>query len=89
MYRYYTQNASKYFAPFEQHLSTEIFYTSDYDLSKFYSKQFGFGITYLDIFTNFKLFGFGLKNIDFRYNNYQRNDGLKANIVTFNFKFVL
>ncbi len=89
MYRYYVQNASKYFAPFEQHLSTEIFYTSDYDLSKFYSNQYGFGATYLDLFTNFKLFGFGLKTIDFRYNNYKRNDGLKANIVTFNFKFVL
>jgi Protein of unknown function (DUF3570) len=88
MYRYYTQNASKYFAPFEQHLSTETYYTSDYDLSKFITNQYGFGVSYVDIFTNFHLFGFGLKNIDFRYNNYQRNDGLIANIITFGFKFI-
>ncbi|MFM7017203.1 DUF3570 domain-containing protein [Flavobacterium sp.] len=89
MYRYYSQNACSYFAPFEQHVSTETYYTSDYDLSKFQSNQYGVGATYLDIFTNFKLFGFGLKNIDFRYNYYQRSDGLNANIFTFNFKFVL
>ncbi len=89
MYRYYIQNASTYFAPFEQHLSTETFYTSDYDLSKFNSNQYGVGATYLDIFTNFKIFGFGLKNIDLRYNYYQRSDRLNANIITFNFKFVL
>jgi hypothetical protein len=31
---------------------------------------------------------FGLKNIDIRYNHYDRNDGLQANIVTIGVKFV-
>ncbi len=89
MYRYYIQTASTYFAPFEQHYSTETFYTSDYDLSYFQSRQYGMGASYTDLFTNFHLFGFGLKNVDFRYNRYLRSDTLKANIFTFGFKFIL
>jgi hypothetical protein len=89
MYRYYTQAASKYFAPYEAHLSTEQYYTSDYDLSKFDSHQYGFGVTYTDIFTGSKIWKFGIKNIDFRFNHYQRSDGLKANIVSAGIKFVL
>ncbi len=89
MYRYYVQTESKYFAPYEQHLSTEKFYTSDFDLSSFTSNQYGFGISYTDIFTNAKIWKFGLKNIDFRYNNYQRSDTLNANIATIGFKFVM
>ncbi|HLF52881.1 DUF3570 domain-containing protein [Flavobacterium sp.] len=89
MYRYYTQVASKYFAPYEAHLSTEQYYTSDYDLSKFDSHQYGFGVTYTDIFTGSKIWRFGIKNIDFRFNHYQRSDGLKANIVSAGIKFVL
>lgn len=89
MYRYYSQTASKYFAPFESHLSTEQYYTSDNDLSKFSSNQFGMGLSYTDIFTKFKILNFGLKSIDFRYNNYQRSDLLNASIVTVAFKFVM
>ncbi|MET0759406.1 MAG: DUF3570 domain-containing protein [Flavobacterium sp.] len=89
MYRYYTQVASKYFAPYEAHLSTEQYYTSDYDLSDFDSHQYGFGVTYTDIFTKAKIWKFGIKNIDFRFNHYQRSDGLKANIVTAGVKFVM
>jgi hypothetical protein len=87
-YRYYTQQSSKYFAPYETHISTETFYTSDYDLSTFKTAQYGFGFHYTDIFTSGKILNFGLKNIDFRYNHYERNDGLQANIVTIGFKFV-
>jgi hypothetical protein len=89
MYRYYTQDASKYFAPYEAHLSTEKYYTSDYDLSDFDSYQYGFGVNYTDIFTKTKVWKFGVKNIDFRFNRYQRSDGLKANIVTAGVKFVM
>ncbi len=89
MYRYYTQQQSKYFAGFEKHLSTEQYYTSDYDLSTFVANQYGFGVNYVDIFTNFKIFNFGLKNIDFRFNHYKRSDGLHANIGSIGFKFVM
>lgn len=89
MYRYYTQTQSKYFAPFEKHLSTEQYYTSDYDLSTFNANQYGFGVTYTDLFTNTKVWKFGLKNIDFRFNHYNRSDGLSSNIGTLGFKFVM
>jgi hypothetical protein len=88
MYRFYAQGASKYFAPYENHISTEKYYTSDYDLSTFNAHQYGLGVSYTDIFANAKIWKFGLKNIDFRFNHYDRNDGLNANIVTFGFKFV-
>ncbi|WP_264564055.1 DUF3570 domain-containing protein [Flavobacterium sp. N3904] len=89
MYRYYSQTQSKYFAPYQTHLSTEKYYTSDYDLSTFYANQYGFGVSYTDLFTTAQVFSFGLKNIDFRFNHYLRSDGLYANIATIGFKFVL
>jgi hypothetical protein len=89
MYRYYTQTQSKYFAPFEKHLSTEEFYTSDYDLSSFNANQYGLGVSYTDIFTSSKIWKFGLKNIDFRFNHYDRSDGLSSNIGSLEFKFVM
>ena len=89
MYRYYTQTQSKYFAGYEQHSSTQNFYTSDYDLSKFSSNQYGMGVTYVAIFTKTKIWKFGLKSIDFRCNNYQRSDTLNATIFTLAFKFIM
>lgn len=89
MYRHYSQLQSKYFAPFESHLSTETFYSSDYDLSAFKSNQFGIGISYLDIFHETKFLSLGLKNVDFRYNYYKRNDGLNAGIITLGFKLIM
>jgi hypothetical protein len=88
MYRYFTQTASKYFAPFETHLSTEEYYTSDYDLSKFSSNQYGLGASHVDIFTKAHIWKFGLKNIDFRYNHYSRSDTLEADIASMAFKFI-
>lgn len=88
-YRFYYQNAADYFAPYEQHLSTDRFYTSDYDLSKFNANQYGIGVTYTDIFTKFHIWRFGLKNIDLKFNYYERNSGFKAAIGAVGFKFVL
>ena len=88
-YRFYMQTAADYFAPFESHSSTEKYYTSDYDLSEFHSNQFGFGLSYTDIFTKMRLYKFGMKTIDLRLIHYDRSDGLKANLVSFGIKFVL
>jgi hypothetical protein len=88
-YRYYTQSQTKYFAPYNQHLSTSEYYTSDYDLSQFISNQYGFGVSYTDIFTNLKLWKLGLKSIDLRFNRYERNNGLNANIISGGFKFIV
>ena len=89
MYRYYTQTASKYFYEKDVALSTQRYYTSDYDLSKFYANQYGFGVSYKDIFTTTKIWKLGLKSIDFRYNHYERSTDLKANILSLGSKFIL
>ena len=88
-YRYYTQTAADYFAPFEQLKSTDEFYTSDDDLSEFNSNQFGFGISYTDIFTSRRIWKLGLKSVDLKYSNYKRNTGLTAGIVSAGFKFIM
>jgi len=43
----------------------------------------------MDIFAKFKAWKFGLKSIDFKYNNYQRSTGLKAGYFGLGFKFVM
>lgn len=88
MYRYYDQTASDYFKPFGEHLSTAEYYTSDYDLSEFNSSQIGVGISYKDIFTQIRFVGFGVKNVDLRYQRYKRSDGLLANFVGFGLKII-
>ncbi|MDR5592048.1 DUF3570 domain-containing protein [Christiangramia sp. SM2212] len=88
-YRYYNQSASDYFAGYEQHFSTGDFYTSDFDLSEYNANQFGFGLKYTDIFTRFNIGGFGLKSIDLKYNYYERNTGLSANMIAGGFNFVM
>ncbi|HKK12254.1 MAG TPA: hypothetical protein VJ945_05455, partial [Flavobacteriaceae bacterium] len=65
------------------------YYTSDYDLSKFSANQYSFGVRYTDIFAKFHIASFGLKSMDFKYSNYKRDTGLKANIVSFGFKFIM
>jgi hypothetical protein len=89
MYRYYIQTASKYFFPKDVALSTDRYYTSDYDLSAFNAHQYGFGISYKDIFTTAKIWKIGLKSIDFRFNHYERSTDLKANIFGLGFKFIV
>ncbi|MEL6917231.1 MAG: DUF3570 domain-containing protein [Bacteroidota bacterium] len=87
-YRYYTQTAADYFNEKEGALSTFEFYTSDYDLSNYDAHQYGMGVRYKDIFTNAKVFTFGLKTIDLRFNQYDRSDGLNSFIVTLGTTFV-
>ncbi len=88
-YRFYNQTAADYFAPYEQHLSTSEYYTSDYDLSKYNANQFGIGVTYTDIFTKFHIWKIGLKSIDLKFNQYDRDSGLSASIISAGFKFVM
>ena len=88
-YRYYTQTAANYFAPYEQHLSTDTYYTSDFDLSEFNANQFGFGLSYTDIFAKSHLWKLGLKSIDLRYYKYDRNNSFSSSIINVGFKFVM
>ena len=88
-YRFYNQSAVDYFAPYNEHLSSEKYYTSDYDLSKFKANNYGIGISYTDIFMQGHIWKFGLKSIDFKYNNYSRNTGLNASMFSLGVKFVI
>lgn len=79
-YRFYAQNAVPYFAPYAQHNPSEIYYTSDYDLSKFTSNYLG---------ANFRMvpqkgvFGFQhLNSLEVRYGHYMRSNGLNSNQLT-------
>ncbi|NAS30229.1 DUF3570 domain-containing protein [Flavobacteriaceae bacterium R38] len=87
-YRYYTQTAADYFAPSEENLSTQEFFTSDFDLSDFNANQYGFGITYTDIFTRLKIWKLGLKSIDLRVSKYDRNTGLSSFLISSGFKYI-
>ena len=88
-YRFYNQTVADYFAPYEQHLSTSEFYTSDYDLSEYSANQFGFGVTYTDIFNKLHIWKLGLKSIDLKFSSYERDSGLKSTIFSGGFKFIL
>ncbi len=86
-YRYYRQTAADYFRPFETALSTEEFYTSDYDLSEYVANQLGMGISYIDIFTKARLWKFGLKRIDLKFYKYDRDTTFTSSIITVGFNF--
>jgi hypothetical protein len=88
-YRFYNQKAADYFAPYNEHLSTSLFYTSDYDLSDYNANQFGFGINYTNIILRQNKLKLGLKSVDLKYSYYERTNGLSAGIVTAGFKFVV
>lgn len=84
-YRYYSQSAADYFAPYGAHLTTEPFFTSDYDLSSFHSQFFGAG---LRVAPPSGVLGIQhLNSAELRFGHYLRNDGLKANQLTLQLKF--
>jgi len=87
-YRYYTQTAADYFAPYEENLSTQEFYTSDFDLSDFNANQYGFGIKYTDIFTKLHIWKLNLKSAELKYNHYDRSTGLASDIITLGFNYI-
>nr|WP_124591049.1 DUF3570 domain-containing protein [Tenacibaculum discolor] len=88
-YRFYNQTAADYFTAYEKHLSTNNFYTSDYDLSKYSSNQFGFGVSYTDIFSKAHIWKFGLKSIDVKFYKYDRNTTFNSSLITAGFKFIM
>lgn len=89
IYRYYSQTAADYFGEYNSHLSSQKFYTSDYDLSDFSSHQWGVSLNYRSVLSQLKLFDFGLKSAQLRAQHYSRSDGLSAYIVSTSFRFVL
>ncbi|PKV75175.1 uncharacterized protein DUF3570 [Pontibacter ramchanderi] len=94
-YRFHTQTAADYFAPYKAHSLSQEFYTSDYDLAGFTSHKAGLGLRYspLSGIAKFNLpFGknkTSLKGIELRGASYWRNDGLKAFIISTDLNFTL
>ncbi len=93
-YRYHTQTAADYFAPYKEHNPADEFYTSDYDLSSLSSNKYGVGIKYYPVygitrskpmFKNKRVFS--MKYIEFRGAAYNRDTGLDAFIGTLNIGF--
>jgi hypothetical protein len=84
-YRYYTQTAVDYFAPYQAHKTTDQYYTSNYDLSKFTSQMYGAGIR---LTPPNGVFGFQhLNMLELRYGHYTKNNGMNSDIVSLNLKF--
>lgn len=84
-YRYYSQTASKYFAPYQTHTAQDQYYTSNYDLSKFNSNFFGAGIRIAPPTGVFGQQNFSM--IELRYGHYNKTIGMNANIISMNLKF--
>ncbi|QKG52684.1 DUF3570 domain-containing protein [Hymenobacter sp. BRD67] len=94
-YRYHTQTAADYFAPYLAHVSTEEYFTSDYDLSAFSANKVGLGFRYAPLYGlgRFKApFGGRItkfKSLDLRYGYYRQSTGLTANVVSADLSFTM
>lgn len=93
-FRYHTQSAADYFAPFAAHSITDEFYTSDFDLSDLNSQKYGLSIRVAPVYgiSRMKLGKIGIfqfKSIDFRGAYYTRTTGLDAFIGTIGLSFGL
>jgi hypothetical protein len=84
-YRFNSQSAVKYFAPINTHLTSETYYSSDFDISGFKSAFWGAGIRIAP--PNGVL---GIKHwntAELRYGHYNRSNGMVGNIITLSAKF--
>ncbi|MEO8769807.1 MAG: DUF3570 domain-containing protein [Ferruginibacter sp.] len=83
-YRYYHQTGVDYFAAINEHKTSEEFYTSNYDLSKFNSNFFGGGLRYAPPKGVLGIKNWGM--VELRYGHYNRSTGLNSDIITLNLK---
>ncbi len=84
-YRFHTQTAATYFAPYKTHTSNQQYYTSDYDLSAMETQRIGMGVKYypneaiLRSPRSFDFIGiFQFKYVELRGAYYTRSTDLKA-----------
>ncbi|RYU81252.1 DUF3570 domain-containing protein [Hymenobacter persicinus] len=94
-YRYHTQTAAKYFAPYLAHSLTDQYYTSDYDLADFSAHKLGLGLRYSPVYGigRFKT-PFGgrvakFKALDLRYAYYRQSVGLTASLISADLSFTM
>ena len=84
-YRYYQQSAVKYFAPYMAHTAADVYYTSNYDLSKFNSHFVGAGFRAAPPKGIFGNQHFSM--LELRYGHYIRSTNFNSNIISLNLKF--
>jgi len=90
---YHTQNQADYFAPFSEHTTGEVFYTSDFDLSALNSHKIGVGVKIAPLYglartkvpLTKKVLSF--KSLDIRGAYYKRSTDLKAFIFSLGLSF--
>ncbi|MCU7548007.1 DUF3570 domain-containing protein [Chitinophagaceae bacterium LB-8] len=83
-YRFYSQSAADYFAPYQLHNFSDQYFTSDYDLSKFNSHFFGTGIRFAP--PRGVLGIQHVNTLELRYGHYSRSTDLQANIISLQIK---
>lgn len=93
-YRFHTQSAANYFAPFGEHTTRFRYYTSDWDLGNVSSHNYGMGLRYspADGIGAWKIPGkkgriLTFKEINLKYGHYTRTPSLTSNIVSFGMNF--
>ena len=84
-YRFYWQRAADYFAGYKEHVPSEKFYTSDYDLSDFSSNYFGTSIKLMPTKGVFHIQKWN--SLELRYGHYTRSTDLNADMITLALKF--
>jgi hypothetical protein len=84
-FRFYNQAGSEYFKPYKQHLISEQYYTSDYDLSSFQSYKQGLNIRFLP--SQYLSRRISFDEVNLRYTYFHRSNGLNAHIVTLALRF--
>jgi hypothetical protein len=81
-YRFYSQQATRYFAPYQQHTAANTYYTSNYDLSTFTTHFYGAGLRIAP--PNGILGWQHLGALELRYGHYSRSNNMQSDIVTLN-----
>jgi len=83
-YRYYTQTAADYFAPYEEHAHSDTYYTSNYALAKFSSNFFGGGFR---VAPPKGVFGTHLSSMEIRYGHYTQTTDLVSDVISLHLQF--
>jgi hypothetical protein len=83
-FRYYTQTAAYYFAPYEKHSIGDVYYSSNYALSALTSQFAGMG---LKITPPNGILKTHLSSLEIRYGHYMQSTDLYANMLSTSWQF--
>ena len=84
-YRYYTQTAARYFAPYEGHNPSDQYFTSNYEYAAFNSHFFGVGFRFVP---EGGVFGIQhLHEMEIRYGHYSQTTDLVSDVISLSLGF--